>query len=185
MVLKGWKEVTRTAEQRERDNEMTTSDSGRQQAEARPSTTTKGGQTHTNAAGAKRVPRSGQGKVMKQQGRAAAVYHNCMAIARWMKLQAPAQAITAPATEEHRAKSVRVISKAWRELVRRRSAPGVGKRRAAGRLAQKVPHAQEKVKRKSQNVRNARKLFIGVNVRVALERAQPIGSSWRSEWDYG
>ena len=45
--------------------------------------------------------------------------------------------------------------------------------------------ASMKVKRKCENVRNARKLFIGVNIRVALERQQPIGSSWRNEWDFG
>ena len=77
------------------------------------------------------------------------------------------------------------IAGAWRELMQRRSAPGVGKRRAAGRRAGVPAPRLEKVKRNTKFVRNARKLFLGVNVRVALDRAQPIGSSWQSDWDHG
>ena len=165
LVLKGWKAVTRTAEQRRTDNATTTSDpDSSMQADAQPCTTKEGSETHTKGAEAKRGRGSGQRKVKEQRGRAAAVYHNCMAIARWMKLQTTAPEVTVPVTAEHKAKSASAISNAWRELVRRRSAPGVGKRRAAGRGARRALHAQEKVQRKSQNVRNARKLFIGVNV---------------------
>ena len=113
------------------------------------------------------------------------MYHNCIAIAKWMKLKTTTPEVEAPATTAQKAAAVGTIAGAWRELVRRRSAPGVGKRRTAGRTGRASTHGLEKVKRKSQKVRNARKLFIGVNIRVALEREQPIGSSWRNEWDFG
>ena len=128
-------------------------------------------------------PRQVKGK--GKPGRAAAIYHNCMAIAKWMKQKTKQPEVEAPATTAQKATAVSTIGRAWREAVRRRHAPGVGKRSCAGRVAQVAVAAHTKVKRKSQKVRNARKLFIGVNVRVALEREQPIGSSWRNEWDFG
>ena len=131
--------------------------------------------------GAAPRPAKGKGK----PSRAAAIYHNCIAIARWMKLKTTTTEVETSATTAQKTAAVNTIAGAWREQIRRRCAPGVGKRRAAGRIGRASTQAQEKVKRKTHNVRNARKLFIGVNIRVALEREQPIGSSWRNEWDFG
>ena len=113
------------------------------------------------------------------------MYHNCIAIAKWMKLKSRTTVAPSPEETARKAKAVSAIAGQWRELVRRRSAPGVGKRRAAGRSIGVPAPQQENVKRNTKFVRNARKLFLGVNVRAALDRMQPIGSSWGSEWDYG
>ena len=135
--------------------------------------------------GSRQPTKAGQGKGEERGGRTAALYHNCVAIAQWMKMKSKAPEVETPAEAERKEQAVSAIARAWREQVRRRSAPGVGKRRSAGRVARVAAAAHTKVKRFPQNVRNARKLFLGINVRVAMERPQPIGSSWRSEWDFG
>ena len=182
LVLRGWKAVARQKEEREqaRANGEEEGDSCMQGGHAEHKT--KG---TTAGAGKKRKTGTGQGTGRVRKDRTAAIYHNCKAIARWMKLRTRAPEVEAPAAAQQRAAAVSTIAWAWREQVRRRSAPGVGKRRTAGRVVRVAPEAQQRVKRFSQKVRNARKLFLGINVRVALERPRPMGSSWRSEWDFG
>ena len=133
----------------------------------------------------KRKAGPGQVKGKGKTSRAAAIYHNCIAIAKWMKQKTRQPEVESPVTKAQRATAVSTIGRAWQEAIRRRHAPGVGKRSCAGRVAQVAAAAHTKVKRNTKFVRNARKLFIGVNIRVALEREQPIGSSWRNEWDFG
>ena len=113
------------------------------------------------------------------------MYHNCMAIACWMKHRTSQPEVSTPAETAQRAEAVSTIAGAWRAMIRKGSEPGVGKRRTAGRVARAAAAMHKNVKRIPKNTRNARKLFLGINIRRALERPQPIGSSWRSEWDFG
>ena len=140
---------------------------------------------HKASGQGKRKKTTGEGDGRRRGGRTVALYHNCMAIALWMKGRTTSAQTETPAQTAHKGQAVNTIARAWREQVRRRSEPGGGKWRSAGRIARAAAAAHTKVKRFPQNVRNARKLFLGINVRTALERSQPMGSSWRSEWDFG
>ena len=169
LVLKSWRKVTRKAEERGQD---TTSDEQTREdypPEAEIAANTAGNNTHKANEMGKRKEGTKQGKGKGQGRRGAALYHNCVAIAQWMKLRTKAPEVETPAETERKRQAVNAIAGAWREQIRRRSAPGVGKRRSAGRVARAAAAAHTRVKRFPQNVRNARKLFLGINVWADLE----------------
>ena len=128
---------------------------------------------------------------MKEVSRQGGVlYHNCIAIAKYMKMKASKPKLQVPATQAQREQAVGVIGKQWREHVRRQMQALGGRRRTAARLAELRPaeHRGNKTKKTTQSQkpqRAARKLFIGVNLRAALDRNRTIGSTWRCEWDFG
>ena len=143
--------------------------------------------------GSKKSGAQGTGGVKGGSRQGEVLYHNCIAIAMYMKRKTTRPRMQAPATQEQRAQAVNVIGKQWREHVRRQSEALGGKRRTAARLADLAQHnlkgnSDNKVVRNQKpgkTKRAARKLFIGVNLRAALDRNQAIGSSWHSEWDFG
>ena len=75
--------------------------------------------THTACGKKKRKGKVGLGKGKEKEGRAAAVYHNCVAIARWMKLKAKAPEVDPPAETKRREQAVSAIARGWREQIRR------------------------------------------------------------------
>ena len=140
--------------------------------------------------GSKQSKARGVGAMKDTTRQGEVIYHNCLAIAKYMRMRATKPKLQVPATQAQREQAANEISKQWRAHVLRQKEALGGRRRTAARLAELRP-AEQKGKTNRKNTQSqkpqrvARKLFIGINVRTALERAQPMGSSWKSEWDYG
>ena len=119
---------------------------------------------HTSEPGGNKNGRPKAGKGQMQRGRAAAIYHNCRAIAGYMKMRTNKPKPQAPVTQAQRTQAVNKISKQWRTHTRRQLEALGGRRRTAARLPELRPAEKKgntnKKNAQSQKPQRTRKLFI-------------------------